>query len=428
MSALSNDALNPVARSGTDVPTLAVVDSRNMVHQAEEVLGYRTRPTVSGVIDALSLYGFEVLDVHVGLALARRRDREALSEAHRDNAAYKREIEDHPRGCVLEGELHVKDGGRAEEKMVDVACAVDITEHAVLIAQGQSPYRAIVVLSQDIDLTPAYKFAASAKRIPLYVASSGVVDKREYPYLLLGEAAFLRACPTGYRPCGASLRDTIARMALEQRHGRWVFERFDRSRGGLVMRDASGVPGLADPKELGRLDPGDERELYAAGVDFGVGARQFPLLTLTREQLCGPRDLRKAVVTRRLAPRELELKMSNGQLVKAYCEIGHCLSGAEVLVQVRETHRLVGALAPTRALILDGQELDPMHPLLVKVLTVRTPSRAIGADEKGRRCTVLANREAGLKAGQTFATVPIDLKPHGRERLVVQAISSALPL
>lgn len=81
MSASSNDALNPVARSGTGVPALAVVDSRNMVHQAEEVLGYRARPTVTGVIDALSLYGFEVLDVHVGLALARSRDREALSEA-----------------------------------------------------------------------------------------------------------------------------------------------------------------------------------------------------------------------------------------------------------------------------------------------------------------------------------------------------------
>lgn len=120
--------------------------------------------------------------------------------------------------------------------------------------------------------------------------------------------------------------------------------------------------------------------------------------------------------------------MSNGQLVKAYCEIGHCLSGAHVLVQVRQTHRLVGALAPGKALIQDGQELDPMHPLLVKVLTVRAPSRAIGIDEKGRRCTVLANREAGLRAGQTFATVPIDLKPQGRERLVVQAISSALPL
>lgn len=31
-------------------------------------------------------------------------------------------------------------------------------------------------------------------------------------------------------------------------------------------------------------------------------------------------------------------------------------------------------------------------------------------------------------AGQTFATVPIGLKLRGRERLVVQAISSALPV
>ncbi|MGH8884568.1 MAG: hypothetical protein ACRDYX_05225 [Egibacteraceae bacterium] len=216
-------------------------------------------------------------------------------------------------------------------------------------------------------------------------------------------------------------------MAQERRRGRWAFERFDRSRNGLVMRHASGVPGLADPKELGRLEAGDERELYVAGVDFGAGVRQFPLLTLTQEKPRASRDLREAVVTRRLAPRELELKLSNGQLVKAYCEIGHCLSGAHVLVQVRQTHRLVGALAPAKALIQDGPELDPMHPLLVKVLTVRAPSRAIGIDEKGQRCTVLANREAGLRTGQTFATVPIDLKPQGRERLVVQAISSALP-
>lgn len=274
MRTSSNDASDPVTGSRIGVPALAIVDSRNMLHQAEEVLGYRARPTVTGVIDALSLYGFEVLDVHVGLALARLRDREALSEAHRENTAYKREVEAHPRGCVLEGELHIKDGGRAEEKMVDVACAVDITQHAVLIAQGQSPYRAIVVLSQDIDLTPAYEFALSAKGIPLYVAS-GVVDKRAYPYLLLGEGAFLRACLTGYTLCGALLRDAIARMAQERPCGRWVFARFDQSRGGLVMRDRSGVPGLADPKELGRLETGDEQELYVSGVDFGVGVRNF---------------------------------------------------------------------------------------------------------------------------------------------------------
>ncbi len=428
MNVSSSGALDPLAGSRVGAPALAVVDSRNMLHRAEDLLGYQARPTVEGVIDALSLYGFDVLDVHVGLALARRRDREALSEAHRDNAAYKREIQDHPRGRVLEGELHIKDGGRAEEKMVDVACAVDITQHAILIAQGQSPYRAIVVLSQDIDLTPAYEFAVNTEGIPLYVASSGVVDKREYPYLLLGEEAFRRACPTGYQPCGAPLRDAIARMAHEQRCGRWIFERFDRLRNGLVMRDPSGILGLADPKELGRLGAGDERQLHAVGVDFGMGVRQFPLLALARDKPRGRRDLHQAVVTRRLAPREVELRMSNGELVRAYCEVGHCLSGARVLVQVRETHRLVGALAPAQALVQDGQELDPMHPLLVRVLTVRTPTQAIGIVEKGSRCTVLANREAGLRAGQMLAAVPIDLKPQGRERLVVQAISSALPL
>lgn len=74
--------------------------------------------------------------------------------------------------------------------------------------------------------------------------------------------------------------------------------------------------------------------------------------------------------------------MANGQLVRAYCEIGHCLPGARVLVQVGQTHRLVGALAPAKALTLDGQELDPIHPLLVKVLAVLAPSRAIGIERK----------------------------------------------
>ncbi len=83
---------------GLGVPALAVVDSRNVIHQAEDVLGYRCKPTVAGVIDALSLYGYDVLEVHVGLALAREVDREALSRSHAENLAYLRTVEAHPRG------------------------------------------------------------------------------------------------------------------------------------------------------------------------------------------------------------------------------------------------------------------------------------------------------------------------------------------
>ncbi|MGH8908373.1 MAG: hypothetical protein ACRD0K_18155, partial [Egibacteraceae bacterium] len=117
---------------------------RNVIHQAEDVLGYRCKPTVAGVIDALSLYGYDVLEVHVGLALAREMDREALSGSHAENLAYLRTVEAHPR---VPRELHRRPDGRVEEKMVDVACAVEVARHATLIRQSRSPFRAIVMLS-----------------------------------------------------------------------------------------------------------------------------------------------------------------------------------------------------------------------------------------------------------------------------------------
>ena len=70
----------------------AIVDSRNIFHQAGDATGERRRPTVAGVQTALARYGFDVSAVHVGLALARPSDQPSLARQHADNEAYRQQI------------------------------------------------------------------------------------------------------------------------------------------------------------------------------------------------------------------------------------------------------------------------------------------------------------------------------------------------
>jgi predicted trehalose synthase len=70
----------------------AIVDSRNVFHQAGDAIGVRARPTVPGVRAALGRLGFPVDAVHVGLALARQRDQVDLAAPHAANLAYQQRV------------------------------------------------------------------------------------------------------------------------------------------------------------------------------------------------------------------------------------------------------------------------------------------------------------------------------------------------
>src|SRR5665811_1784600 len=93
------------------VPAVAFVDSRNLTGDAATVVGSEAAVDVAGIIAALDLFGFDVIEVRVGLALAQRSriDRadsdhaKWLKKAHEKNAELKVAVEQHSHGSVLEG-------------------------------------------------------------------------------------------------------------------------------------------------------------------------------------------------------------------------------------------------------------------------------------------------------------------------------------
>ncbi len=312
--------------------------------------------------------------------------------------------------------------------MVDVACAVEVARHATLIRQSRSPFRAIVMLSADRDLTPAYRMAVDEYGVALHVAAASIVDTREHPYLLLGQAALARMCEPEPAIYGHALRNAVARLACEPR-ARWTLVAEHRGQRGCLMRHASGALGWVPALDVVGLRVGETRELFSCGITGSEGRSRFPLVRLS----AGPRGrkrtngLTEAVVEQRLAPHWVRLRLADGSLRKAWCEIGGLVRGTEVLLQTRPSRRVIGCLDEVPPL-LDGTEaIDLDTPRLVRILGVESGGRGIGIDEKGRRCTIFADARTVLESGRRIAVMPIDLKPRGRERLIVQAISSVLP-
>lgn len=167
-----------------------------------------------------------------------------------------------------------------EEKIVDVACAVCITEHAREIARGEIEARAIVVLSKDIDLTPAYE-SAERRGVALYVAAAPVVDKRPHPYLLLGDRAMSVMSSTTMKPLGHRLRDTVATVAKSRGRATWTVEGYDRDRRAHLVQHPGGALGVLPGQGGSSLAEGSPLELYASGIDFGRGSQPFPYVLCT---------------------------------------------------------------------------------------------------------------------------------------------------
>lgn len=291
--------------------TLAIVDSRNVHGQTQDVLGVAATPTVAGVVDGLSLYGFDVTEVQVGLALARRADQAALAIEHSTNVAYQNEILADPRGRVLLGELHLKAAGPpriVDEKIVDVQCALAVALSARDIADGKSSFDSIVVCSQDIDIRPALEYAVGLG-VPVWVAAHEVVDRRPQPHLLLTCEPLSRfRPPTGV--CGHERRSLVAAAALAPDVRTWTaVGRLGASRMWSVV-DADGTPGMCDEAMFGSPPtPGVQVSLGVHSINFGSQGRAVPVVYCNRTPAPAPLAV-EGIVRRRLRLNRLEVTIA----------------------------------------------------------------------------------------------------------------------
>lgn len=409
-------------------PALVVVDSRNIFHQTDAATGFRLRPQVSGVVEAMKDYGFDALEVHVGLALPRTQDRADLPVAAAENGKYMSEVESADRGSVLLGELHRKDGRRGsvkvEEKQVDVACAVDICRYAALISRHESRFRAIVVLSQDTDMTPALKYAGEVG-VPLVLAAHERVERRGFSYLLLTERAFRSMGQIKEPLAGHALRSMVARAVTgPELWCEWKIQGWDASRERLIVATADGLRGVTKEEHVGDRREGETVQLRVAGIDWGRRRNDFPLLTCTAKRPSPGHDHRDdfhvAVVRRRRAVTEVEFEAPVGGKKRLTYPPGGFVSRSEVVVDVLE---------PKRPLLVGPLQVHPSRDVMqAKPICVTPFERAKEATTVGKagssRVLIAHSPTDPPVLGARYAAVLVE---SGGGRPIVKLVSSALP-
>jgi hypothetical protein len=164
----------PVVRTSTSpgrsIPCAVVVDSRNVRGQSRKTFGHSRETEVSGIGAALYDYGLTPVEVQVGIATrtSTKSPSGRLQDAIGRNVRYRDRMT--KKGArVLEGHL-VERKGELEEKQVDVLCAIAVADIADRIGTHSCQAQCIVVLSEDMDLIPAYEFA-TARGVPVVRAA-----------------------------------------------------------------------------------------------------------------------------------------------------------------------------------------------------------------------------------------------------------------
>lgn len=385
------------------MPRVAVVvDSQNVSHAARATLGAKGRPTVDGVRRALAPAGYQADEVHVGLALARPSDQPALARQHASNLAYSKAVEADG-GDLLLGELHLKPSGQVQEKMVDGLCNVRIAKLAEQIRRGDVPLDGIVVLSQDIDLTPGVDHAVELG-VPVVVAAHAVVQHRHHPHLLLGPWGYERllgGSGDGYERRRAAVAAVLTAAPVR-------YEVVKAEHGDPRLRGPAGE--AADPAAGVRLpSPGTAVELVPVGA-YVSQKQHHPVLVCA--QAPAPGRAVAAAVVRRLGTGWLLVDCA-GQQRKVRYPLGGVLPGETVLVDLGGAQPCaIGPCGPPPA-----RPFDADQPRLVEVLKPLSGKAVLVRDGSGRRG--LATVAAPVSPGDRLPALQIDAKPQGPVWLAV---------
>ncbi len=377
--------------------------------QAGDAIGIRGRPTVPGVKAALARYGLDVRFVHIGLALARPADRSALAKQHADNETYLKQVLTDG-GDALLGELHQKAGGQVEEKMVDGACCVRITRYVDEIAAGTSAVRSIVVLSKDIDLTPAVDYAVEMK-VPITVAALDVVQHRKHPFVLLGPRAYSQIIGSTLTT-GHELRELLSCALYDGTVVPWTVR---GTPGQPRLHHSSGIAAVPEPgTKLPGL--GNTAHLYPINVtwiEHMLGS--FPILICGDSRATTP-SWETGTVRRRTAPMTIEVALDNGTARREHFPLGGAVRGDRVLLH-RQSGRVLGRLihgVPQRV-------FQPDLPQVVRIVSPLPHGGALAVDSDGRRGLLTTDQQ--LQAGQRLPAIQIDVKSQG---LVWSAIGTPI--
>lgn len=400
-------------------PAVVVVDSRNVWGATRRQFGAGKRIVVEGVREALRPYGFEVIDVYVGIATTTTATSPSLRLAREleANGKYAAAVNASPLGHALVGRL-VERRGDLQEKLVDVLCAMQIARSAHEIAAGQTPARAIVVFSEDMDLIPSFQFAQDL-HVPIYAAANATVDTRpDSSWLLLGESALRMSCERAHgRFYGQRLRQEICKWLTAQTPHRLSFKvrSWDAKRSFLRLTHNSGAIGIwHDPPPEVDHAVGAAHELHVVGLEPCTSDRDFPVVTLSLHPApWPPPSLVTATVREWDSPTHVVVILPTGPTQGLNATIGSLLPGDQVLVHEDQSvapqgaWRLVGRLRSSEP--TPGWR-DPTVPALARVIACATSNgQRVQAELVVSGATVTLQPPGGdtPQAGDVYAVVPI---------------------
>jgi hypothetical protein len=310
---------------GALVPAVVVVDTWNVRGQCYDLLGERRFPSVDGIRRGLGAYGFEVLHVYAAAAVDRQPGgvSAALEQRLAMTDRFAAAVEAHPRGTVLRGRIAERDGV-PEEKLVDVLCALRVLRCATEISTGRTPARAVVVLSEDIDLSPSYEMAAELG-VPVYAAANETVHTRPGSWLVLGDAAMIDFCGRAEGATQGCQRRAALVTQLRTAGTARTWKPRHIEAGQQVLRHRTGIEGTWSGRSSGPVS------LYPAGVDLGRRRQGFPRLRLA-DHPARPAELTEATVVQWSQPTRVEVVYDDGRVRTVDAAPGGLLSGMRTLV------------------------------------------------------------------------------------------------
>lgn len=308
MGLIVSDAARPLA------PCAVIVDTANVRGQSRKVFGEARQPTAAGIKAGLALYGFDAVEIYAGIATRTTGNSPSgrLRDALVVNQKYKERLE--AGGVVvLEGNLAERRGG-LEEKQVDVLCALTVADIVERIKQGGSKVGCIVMLSEDMDLMPAYEFAAR-RDIVTYAAAHDTIHARpgQLEWLLLTQEALTKICEPRGRKLGSQLRSNLAAIVTSPNPPvltNWKVVAPRMSDGRALMTNNNGAHGLWVTSRVLKRD--ERLRLYAVGAEMEPQSMRFPYLQLS-EVVPSPTfpDIEIATVLHWTAPTMVRVAIRN---------------------------------------------------------------------------------------------------------------------
>lgn len=423
------------------IPAVAIVDSRNVRGQIEDLFGQGRQIDVSGVIAMLADFGFDVSDVWVGVATTgdTRRGSSRLQQGLAQNQAFAERVRADPRGHVMEGRLVERGSGSSkniEEKLVDVLCAMQIARTAHEIAEGRRE-GVIVVLSEDMDLIPAYEFARELG-VQVYAASNERVDTRAQHsgWLLLPEESLELAAGRlmGNKKGTALRRSVVGLLTAGSSPEITVKVGYTNPSSGLIFaRHNSGASAiLSSSGPADRPGKGDKIVVRVASCHLDPGP--FPGLVVRREQpdAWPERNLHKGLVLEHRTATRVSVQLPDGSTRTLDVPAGTLLPGMTVLVHIstldgQMAYRYVG---PCESRPQTPGWASPGRPLRVRVTSSASSAgarvRAV-IPSTGQTLTLQPPATDCARAGQVYAAVPAaHVDASGGVHVVAMAVSSRL--